>query len=126
MVKEVNVKGFSDFISQVDTLSQQDKKILCLFCGDKDASGKSWCPDCVTKEPIVREALNSLSSRDNLVFLYCMVGDRDYWKDRSNDFRLHKDLKLTGVPTLMIWGRPNEKLVEDQITADSVSMFLDD
>ena len=26
--------------------------IFALFCGGKNADGKSWCPDCVTAEPV--------------------------------------------------------------------------
>ena len=36
----------------------------------------------------------------------------------SNKFRTDPRLKLTGVPTLMKWGNPAVKMVEDQL-ADS-------
>nr|CAB3267395.1 thioredoxin domain-containing protein 17-like [Phallusia mammillata] len=125
MVQEFKVQGFDEFLSKVTELDKQNKVILCMFCGDKDASGNSWCPDCVVKEPVVRKALGDVPNAENVAFVYCSVGGREYWKDRSNQFRTDKNLKLTGVPTLMIWGRPNEKLVEDQIKADVISILFD-
>ena len=29
-----------------------EKDIFALFCGGKNADGNSWCPDCVTAEPV--------------------------------------------------------------------------
>lgn len=125
MAAEVKAQGFDDFLAQVGELQKQDKIILCMFCGDKDASGNSWCPDCVEKEPVVRKFLANLKNPEDVVFIYCSVGCRDYWKDRSNNFRTNKNLRLTGVPTLMVWGKPNEKLVENQINSESICLLFE-
>ena len=45
-----HVEGYaawSQFVKEND-----GKDIFALFCGGKDESGKSWCPDCVTAEPV--------------------------------------------------------------------------
>uniref|UniRef100_A0A8C9DH67 Thioredoxin domain-containing protein 17 n=1 Tax=Prolemur simus TaxID=1328070 RepID=A0A8C9DH67_PROSS len=74
-----------------------------------DDEGKSWCPDCVQAEPVVREGLKNVS--EGCVFIYCHVGEKPYWKDPNNDFR--KTLKITAVPTLLKYGTP-QKLVESE------------
>ena len=126
MVKEVKAKGFKEFMAIVESTELKSKDIYCFFCGDKDENGKSWCPDCVVSEPVVRGCLKILEDSD-AVFLYCAVGDRDYWKDRNNEFRTHSALKLTGVPTLMKWGNPNQKLVEEQLLKeDLISMMFEE
>ena len=61
--------------------------MFVLFCGSLDAaSGVSWCPDCVTAEPVVAAALDGVD--DDLVLIHCAVGQRTFWKDQANVFRL--------------------------------------
>ncbi|XP_068511810.1 thioredoxin domain-containing protein 17 isoform X1 [Anas acuta] len=96
--EEKQVRGYSEFVQTAQRY--HGRPIFALFCGDKDAEGKSWCPDCVTAEPVVRRELHNMP--DESVFIYCLVGDRAYWKDPNNEFR--KNLKLTGVPTLLKYG----------------------
>uniref|UniRef100_A0A8B9T8E6 Thioredoxin domain-containing protein 17 n=1 Tax=Anas platyrhynchos TaxID=8839 RepID=A0A8B9T8E6_ANAPL len=105
--EEKQVRGYSEFVQTAQRY--HGRPIFALFCGDKDAEGKSWCPDCVTAEPVVRRELHNMP--DESVFIYCLVGDRAYWKDPNNEFR--KNLKLTGVPTLLKYGTP-QKLVEEE------------
>nr|XP_026695959.1 thioredoxin domain-containing protein 17-like [Ciona intestinalis] len=124
-MKEIKVQGFDEFMSAVVSPDIKDKIIICLFTGDKDENGKSWCPDCVTSEPIVRKSLELIKDDDSFVFVYCSVGGRAFWKDKSNPFRTNDKLKLNGVPTLMKWGFPNEKLVEDQISADVIPILFE-
>ncbi|XP_036050750.1 thioredoxin domain-containing protein 17 [Onychomys torridus] len=105
--EEVSVSGFEEFDQAVK--EHEGKTIFAYFSGSKDAEGKSWCPDCVEAEPVVREGLKHVT--EDCVFIYCQVGDRPYWKDPSNDFR--QKLKLTAVPTLLKYGTP-QKLVESE------------
>lgn len=44
--EEVNVHGYDEFCKAVSDWKGKD--IFAYFSGDKDAQGKSWCPDCVT------------------------------------------------------------------------------
>jgi hypothetical protein len=51
MVKTIDVDGFDALVAKLAQLSadgKSDNSVLILFCGSNDASGKSWCPDCVT------------------------------------------------------------------------------
>lgn len=43
--EEVNVHGYDEFNKAVS--DRKGKDIFAYFSGDKDANGKSWCPDCV-------------------------------------------------------------------------------
>lgn len=46
--EEKQVRGYSEFVQTAQRY--HGRPIFALFCGDKDAEGKSWCPDCVTGE----------------------------------------------------------------------------
>ncbi|CAG08948.1 unnamed protein product [Tetraodon nigroviridis] len=81
--EEVNVRGYEEFEKAVS--ERQGKTIFAYFSGDKDDEGKSWCPDCVKAEPVVKGELTHLP--EGSVFIYCQVGERAYWKDPNNDFK---------------------------------------
>ncbi|XP_066119047.1 thioredoxin domain-containing protein 17 isoform X2 [Saccopteryx bilineata] len=116
--EEVSVCGFEDFSRAVE--QHKGKTIFAYFTGSKDAEGKSWCPDCVQAEPVVREGLKHIC--EGSVFIYCQVGEKPYWKDPNNDFR--KNLKITAVPTLLKYGTP-QKLVESEcLQANLVEMLF--
>uniref|UniRef100_A0A8C0PSJ2 Thioredoxin domain-containing protein 17 n=1 Tax=Canis lupus familiaris TaxID=9615 RepID=A0A8C0PSJ2_CANLF len=116
--EEVSVSGFEEFSRAVE--QHHGKTIFAYFTGSKDAGGRSWCPDCVQAEPVVREGLKHIS--EGCVFIYCQVGERPYWKDPNNDFR--KNLKVTAVPTLLKYGTP-QKLVESEcLQANLVEMLF--
>lgn len=46
--EEKQVRGYPEFVRTAQ--SYHGRPIFALFCGDKDAAGRSWCPDCVTGE----------------------------------------------------------------------------
>lgn len=46
--EERQVRGYPEFVRTAQ--SYHGRPIFALFCGDKDAEGRSWCPDCVTGE----------------------------------------------------------------------------
>ena len=48
MNKIAGYKAWTEFVQ-----ANSSKTIYALFSGGKDAAtGKSWCPDCVTAEPV--------------------------------------------------------------------------
>ncbi|KAM9117769.1 thioredoxin domain-containing protein 17 [Pangshura tecta] len=116
--EEKAARGYSEFVQAAQ--QSRGRPVFALFCGDKDAQGRSWCPDCVTAEPVVRSELNSLP--DGAVFIYCQVGDRAYWKDPNNEFR--KNLKLTAVPTLLKYGTPQKLVEEECLNRELVHMLF--
>ncbi|XP_067394097.1 thioredoxin domain-containing protein 17 [Emydura macquarii macquarii] len=116
--EEKPVRGYSQFVQAAE--QNRARPIFVLFCGDKDAQGSSWCPDCVSAEPVVRSELNNMP--DGSVFIYCQVGDRAYWKDPNNEFR--KNLKLTAVPTLLKYGTPQKLVEEECLNRELVHMLF--
>lgn len=89
------------------------ERILLFFGSEQAASGVSWCPDCVTADPVLRAAL--VRQRPELVVLECPVGERADWKGRA-DHPYRRDLRLAvhRIPTLIRWsaGRACDRLVE--------------
>ncbi|TNN01686.1 thioredoxin domain-containing protein 17 [Takifugu rubripes] len=116
--EEVNVRGYEEFCKAVT--ERDGKNIFAYFSGDKDDHGNSWCPDCVKAEPVVRGELKHLP--EGSVFIYCQVGGRTYWKDQNNDFK--KIWKLTGVPTLLKCGTPQQLVEEKCFKAELVRMMF--
>uniref|UniRef100_A0A8D0BR29 Thioredoxin domain-containing protein 17 n=1 Tax=Salvator merianae TaxID=96440 RepID=A0A8D0BR29_SALMN len=122
---EISVRGYAELVrvarEQQQLHGRARGRVFIYFSGDKEPlSGSSWCPDCVKAEPIVRAELPHLP--DGSVFIYCQVGDRAYWKDPNNEFK--KDLKLTGVPTLLKYGTPQKLVEEECFKSDLVRMLF--
>ena len=59
MVIKLQVEGFDAFVESIE--ANKGKDVFCYFSGSKDSSGKSWCPDCVTAEPVVKAAMEKVS-----------------------------------------------------------------
>ena len=53
MAQLIKVEGFEAFKAKLSELTAGGGDVFVMFSGSKDASGVSWCPDCVTAEPIV-------------------------------------------------------------------------
>ncbi|KAK7478253.1 hypothetical protein BaRGS_00030511 [Batillaria attramentaria] len=122
MVKQIHVEGYDAFNKAVE--ENKGQKIFALFSGSKDASGGSWCPDCVTADPVIER--NVKTAPENAVFIHCGVGERAFWKDQSNIFRTDPKLKLKCVPTLLKLGTP-QRLEEGQCADDNlVQMFFEE
>ncbi len=105
----------------------QDETALFLFFGSEDpTSGTSWCPDCVTADPVLRRACTTL--RPELALYECPVGARSAWKNQpEHPFRLHPTLRLARIPTLIFLqhGLERGRLVEaDCAQTNVVEAFL--
>jgi len=101
-VEKIAVEGCDAFFTEVE--KHNGKTVYVMFSGSKTSDGKSWCPDCVTAEPVVNAQLDQVTS--DIVYIYCGVGERAFWKDKTNVFRTNPKLKLTSVPTLIKWKTP--------------------
>ncbi|XP_063871675.1 thioredoxin domain-containing protein 17-like [Scylla paramamosain] len=124
MVQTIEVQGFDAFVEAMEAQKAAGKTIFALFSGSKDANGKSWCPDCVVAEPVVKGALGK--APEDAVFLYVGVGGRDFWKDPQCIFRTDSRTRLRSVPTLMKIGGP-QRLEEEQCAkTDMVEMLFED
>ncbi|XP_047482430.1 thioredoxin domain-containing protein 17-like [Penaeus chinensis] len=125
MVQKIEVEGFDAFVEAVESSKASGKPVFVLFSGSKTAGGVSWCPDCVTAEPVVKGAVDKAAPEDS-VFIYVGVGGRDFWKDPNCVFRTDARTKLKSVPTLMKYGTP-QRLEEEQCAkVDMVEMLFED
>ena len=100
---------------------------LFVFFGSEDpATGASWCPDCVTADPVLRRACTDL--RHDLTLHECPVGERSAWKNQpTHPYRLDPDLRLARIPTLIRFdhGCERGRLVEaDCANPELVAAFL--
>ncbi|KAL4223905.1 Thioredoxin domain-containing protein 17 [Mactra antiquata] len=117
---KIEVEGYNNFNTAVS--ENQGKTVFALFTGSHDANGRSWCPDCVAADPVIEASLSKLPM--DSVFIKCSVGDRAYWKNQQNDFRIDPKLRLKSVPTLLKLGEP-QRLEEEQCAkSDLVEMVF--
>ncbi|KAG4074582.1 hypothetical protein HA402_004453 [Bradysia odoriphaga] len=122
MAQQHKVHGYDDLIDCINRIKSDNKPINIYFTGSKDDTGKSWCPDCVEALPFVEKALTS--SDPNTHFIYCDVGDRPFWKDMKNVFRLDKKTHLSVIPTLIRWDGPQRLEGEQLLNPELLSMFF--
>ena len=100
---------------------------LFLFFGAEDPhTGESWCPDCVTADPVLRASIAKL--RPDLTVYECPVGQRSEWKNQpTHPYRLHPLMRLARIPTLLFIadGVERGRLVEaDCANPAAVAAFL--
>ena len=117
----------TDAKAALDRVKAERGAALFLFFGAEDpATGESWCPDCVTAEPVLRAAC--ARQRPDLVLNECPIGQRCDWKNQSaHPFRLDPDFRLARIPTLLLIedGCETGRLVEgDCAKRDLVAAFL--
>lgn len=111
----------------VDALAAGKGSALLLFFGSEDPqTGQSWCPDCVTADPVLRRACREL--QPGLTLYECPVGLRSDWKNRpEHPYRQHPLLRLARIPTLIRieGGAERGRLVEaDCARPEAVAAFL--
>ena len=80
MAQQIKVEGFDAFkakLSELTAAGGGGGDVFVMFSGSKDASGVSWCPDCVSAEPIVSVGLPLSSPHAPLFNVFCF--DRSVW-----------------------------------------------
>lgn len=103
-----------DCIAGLDPLLDAPGEAWFLFFGSEDPdSGTSWCPDCVTADPVLRAAIHRLGPQTPCH--ECPVGLRSAWKQvDDHPYRQHPRLRVARIPTLIRFrdGREIGRLVE--------------
>lgn len=123
----VRLSAPTDLDPALARLQSTGASALFLFFGSEDpATGASWCPDCVTADPVLRAACARL--RPDLILHECPVGQRSAWKNQpQHPYRLHPLARLARIPTL-VWvegGVERGRLVEgDCADPAKVAAFL--
>jgi hypothetical protein len=100
----------------ITAITARQGSALFVFFGSEDpATGQSWCPDCVTADPILRRSCAEL--RPDLVLHECPVGLRSEWKNRpEHPYRTHPGFRIERIPTLLLVedGCERARLVEGE------------
>mmetsp|Transcript_179434 Transcript_179434/g.436592 ORF Transcript_179434/g.436592 Transcript_179434/m.436592 type:complete len:133 (-) Transcript_179434:121-519(-) len=96
-------------------------RLFALFTGAVSAStGKSWCPDCVRCDPVIKAKLGE--STEETVLLECPV-ERMPYRSRDYPYRTDGLIRLTAVPTLLRIGKSgvvSGRAVEDECADDDL------
>lgn len=91
----------ADAQTALDRVVQTRSDALFLFFGSEDpATGASWCPDCVTADPVLRATIAAAAPA--LPVHECPVGARSAWKGvMDHPYRVHPAFRLQRIPTLI-------------------------
>lgn len=113
----LQVVEFSEFENVFNTLISGKKDFIAYFYGNYDENGVSWCGDCNVSKPHIEEASKILENKTEPV-LYKFPIERLSYKDKSFLYRTHPKVKLTNVPTLIMFQKGAEfaRLIEGQIS----------
>ena len=89
----------------------------CILADIDPATGKNWCSDCVKAEPYIEQFAKPLAIKKGIDLWTVVVGDRDTWKNPQNPLRTNPNIKLNGVPTLLLFkkGKGTIKLEEEML-----------
>ena len=117
----------ADAAAAVAQVTAGQGSALFLFFGAEDPqTGESWCPDCVTADPVLRGTI--ARTRRDLTLYECPVGQRSEWKNQpEHPYRLHPLFRVARIPTLVFIadGVERGRLVEaDCAVPDLVKAFL--
>ncbi|KAI1717128.1 thioredoxin domain-containing protein 17 [Ditylenchus destructor] len=116
-ITKLEVDGYEALNDKLKSIDKTSGKVFVFFVGSKKLeTGKSWCPDCVVADPNVEHAVSEVSNdiSDPMTFITCNVGPMDYWKNPENHFKKDPNLKLSVVPTLVLYQSPGSRLVKDE------------
>ena len=104
----------ADAAAAIERLRAGRDSAAFLFFGSEDPqTAESWCPDCVTADPVLRAAIRRL--RPDLTVYECPVGARSQWKNQpDHPYRRDPSTRLARIPTLllMVDGLERGRLVE--------------
>lgn len=104
MIETIECATPEDYASKLqeaeNLAANGSRPLFLLFTGAKNATGRSWCPDCTAADPVIEEVLSSIP--EGAVLLSSSV-DREPYRSPDNVYRKNPAIKLTCVPTLIKW-----------------------
>ncbi|CAG8434501.1 15534_t:CDS:2 [Funneliformis mosseae] len=123
MVQIMRISAFNEFDKIVNRIVQERKGqniFVVLFGNENPNTGKSWCPDCVNADPLIRHHLEKTTA--DSVLIEVPVGTRAEGRP-DNPYRLHPRIQLKSIPTLIKWtenAETDKRLVESECTRDDL------
>ncbi|KAG0353750.1 Thioredoxin domain-containing protein 17 [Gamsiella multidivaricata] len=130
IVKVPAIENFHEIVNKTVEEHKGQDVYIYFYASIDPATGKSWCPDCVTGmscSPMVSLLLafvERFSKLDNVVFVDTPVGDRPTWKDPNHPLRHDKVIKITAVPTLVHWNTKSQLVETDCEDLTKLDQFL--
>jgi thiol-disulfide isomerase/thioredoxin len=97
--KKFILQGFTEAYKFVKEYDTKMGPLYILFMSNVDEEGKYWCPDCQKAKQPVYEAFDRAPLKSRIVEI--RVGERDYWANEYNEFRLNELFYIDYIPTLM-------------------------
>ena len=111
----VSPNDYASKLKECEDLASKDgeKPLFLLFYGEKNSSGKSWCPDCTAAEPVIEEALSAIPT--GCILLSSSVA-REAYRSPEYPYRTNPNIRLQCVPTLIKWqnGKVHARLNDSQ------------
>jgi hypothetical protein len=124
IIRRATAQDVSETVQKI--VAESSNGLLLFFGSENLDTGESWCPDCVTADPVMRSAATSL--RPDLTLYECPVGMRLDWKNKpEHPYRTHHLLRVQRIPTLIYFekGCERSRLVEaDCARQELVAAFL--
>uniref|UniRef100_A0A6P7EXV2 Thioredoxin domain-containing protein 17 n=1 Tax=Diabrotica virgifera virgifera TaxID=50390 RepID=A0A6P7EXV2_DIAVI len=125
MVRSHHVEGYDNFVNFMKNFKAQGTVVCIYFGGSVDeATGESWCDDCVRAWPVIDKELEATDPNSH--FVRVEVGDMPIWKDPNCPFRHDPKTKLRVLPTLVRWQGPQRLEGEQCDKANLVNMLLNE
>ncbi|ORZ29399.1 hypothetical protein BCR44DRAFT_46869 [Catenaria anguillulae PL171] len=115
-IKTIPFANAANFDTEITSIvASAPGPVLVVFTGDEvPETGKSWCPDCANTLPLIRARV---AKHANVTLVEALTGERSLWRDPNNPYRVHAQIKLERIPTLVRWtksGPGATRLIEDE------------
>eukprot|EP01103_Thecamoeba_quadrilineata_P013256 TRINITY_DN3625_c0_g1_i1.p1 TRINITY_DN3625_c0_g1~~TRINITY_DN3625_c0_g1_i1.p1 ORF type:complete len:128 (-),score=20.64 TRINITY_DN3625_c0_g1_i1:44-427(-) len=107
MVHKIIVSEPSELAGAINT--NKSANLFLLFTSTFE-DGVRWCSDCIKADPHLDALLEKIP--DALV-IECQVDRAKYKGNPQHPYRIHKDIRLTAIPTLIHW-KTKARLVEEE------------
>ncbi|KAG9294604.1 hypothetical protein G9A89_008083 [Geosiphon pyriformis] len=123
MVKTIRVSAIDQFYPNFEAVAtaehgERRSPLFILFFGTEDPiTGKSWCPDSIVADPLIRYAFNKYAP-GNSVLIEAPVGNRSEWRQTpDHPYKTDSRIKLLKIPTLVKWTSDpstDQRLIENE------------
>lgn len=84
-------------------VAEKDLLVLYFTGTPNPKTGLSWCPDCVTADPLVAESIAAARKKRRVTFVECTVERGSYLKNPEYPYRVHPFITLPSIPTLLVF-----------------------
>ncbi|KAF2078146.1 hypothetical protein CYY_000530 [Polysphondylium violaceum] len=125
LVKKIIVTSPTEFSSAIKEATSLSKVVFVSFISSLDkATCSLWCRDCQISEPVVNEAVEK--SNKDIYLVECQIEREGYKGNPDHPYRTDPNIKLTAIPTLFVWTKEQNRLVEEDCAdLEKVNKLID-